>query len=615
VAGVRAADIPLFFPSSGIPRSPRPPVSGRAPAGRKPTSCIQTIPTDERRSKHELEARSGRTVFSRGALAQTLPGVTISGPSPWIDVKAYGAKGDGVTDDSTAINSAIAACPTNGCTVYFPSSATYKITGGLTVSPTIKGLKLVGECGAPGVNTPETCSHLVTTQNGIVMLTVGTAHTASHSGLLIQDLGFQDNSTTGIAGAIDLVNTDNFNLTNVNCRDIVAGFCVLFDGSGTGDTDFTQFGVVINLTAVNVKFPIQTNYQASEVNLYGGNLHCNDIANSIGMDLGKTNHSSGLPYPTGGEWGIFGTHIQDCATGISMFNSSNLNYYGIMEQTGGGGSTGDGIVIDSNLPEKGQKSIIAGSIDEFSRGVVLQGYAQDTRLLANISNTTTPVVTSTSPVATLPSTLILTPVTYPAGSGGSAIGVQIPDLTIPEESTPTAPATASRRIYVDAGIGAQDDLKVLRSDGSVADLESSLLNYQPAASPVTGTNQTVFTFSVPYIPAGKGIRTKVFWQCTTCNPLNSKTFSWKFGGASAVAYTSFMGNNGALAYTEVRIVNNSGTQSTNTMFADGITVGTAVVVAGTLSSPAQSTNAPQSLTFLFSGSDTITPQGFIVERQ
>jgi len=51
------------------------------------------------------------------------------------------------------------------------------------------------------------------------------------------------------------------------------------------------------------------------------------------------------------------------------------------------------------------------------------------------------------------------------------------------------------------------------------------------------------------------------------------------------------------------------------MFADGITVGTAVVVAGTLSSPGQSTNTPQSLTFLFSGSDTITPQGFIVERQ
>ena len=55
---------------------------------------------------------------------------TILGPRPWIDVTALGAKGDGSTDDTTAIQNAInAACsntPTNGI-IYFPVGS-YAVT-------------------------------------------------------------------------------------------------------------------------------------------------------------------------------------------------------------------------------------------------------------------------------------------------------------------------------------------------------------------------------------------------------------------------------------------------------------------------------------------------------
>lgn len=47
---------------------------------------------------------------------------------PWIDVRTYGATGDGATDDTAAITAAIAATPTNGI-ISFEPGANYLITG------------------------------------------------------------------------------------------------------------------------------------------------------------------------------------------------------------------------------------------------------------------------------------------------------------------------------------------------------------------------------------------------------------------------------------------------------------------------------------------------------
>jgi len=52
---------------------------------------------------------------------------------PWIDVRAYGAAGDGVTDDTTAIQNAITEATTNGGIVFFPPG-TYLYSSNITVS-------------------------------------------------------------------------------------------------------------------------------------------------------------------------------------------------------------------------------------------------------------------------------------------------------------------------------------------------------------------------------------------------------------------------------------------------------------------------------------------------
>lgn len=96
---------------------------------------------------------------------------TLTGPAfaptgrPWFDVKAYGATGDGATDDLTAIQSAVsAAVAAGGGTVYFPSG-TYLVSSLITLSSDITLL------GVPG------SSHIRATTGTYVVRALGTLGT------------------------------------------------------------------------------------------------------------------------------------------------------------------------------------------------------------------------------------------------------------------------------------------------------------------------------------------------------------------------------------------------------------------------------------------------------
>jgi len=69
----------------------------------------------------------------------------IKGPNPWTDVKAYGAKGDGINDDTAAIQAAIDNVEkAGGGTVFFPHG-TYIVTSTITWK---YGVRLMGDEGA-----------------------------------------------------------------------------------------------------------------------------------------------------------------------------------------------------------------------------------------------------------------------------------------------------------------------------------------------------------------------------------------------------------------------------------------------------------------------------------
>ena len=68
---------------------------------------------------------------------------TIRGPRPWIDVRAYGAKGDNFTNDRQAIQDAFDAVPFPGGQVFFPAGL-YRLDGPITCNTYNRSIHVVG---------------------------------------------------------------------------------------------------------------------------------------------------------------------------------------------------------------------------------------------------------------------------------------------------------------------------------------------------------------------------------------------------------------------------------------------------------------------------------------
>ena len=387
----------------------------------------------------------------------------VAGPGPWIDVTAspYNAVpdcGSTCTDNTTAIRAAIAACPATGCTIYFPFKAPASgLGGGYYVHGSggfgfgvggsgAPSVRFVGECVAPGSGqsgtSAVTCSTIVS-DAAITILRIGTSGTKMH-GVEVQDLAFQDTSPDHdtVNGAVRLINTEDFNLTNVRCQDMQAGYCIQLDGGTTG---FTQFGVIINPSVANTKIPIQTNGNTSEINLYGGNLGCTGVSGTtIGMDIGHTN----APGAANGEWGVYGTHILDCDVGVWGNGLNVMDFHGVAELLSDvSGSVG--FEIDS-----GGGDFIGGSLNNFQTCIKLgtsTSIVTDTRIAASLTPHTAMSVPDSALVIdpqSLPTTLILAPENYPSSTtpptGSTASGSQFgSDLILFSQNAAATPTALS----------------------------------------------------------------------------------------------------------------------------------------------------------------------------
>lgn len=133
------------------------------------------------------------------------------------NVKAYGAVGDGTTDDSTNIQTAITAAKTNGGVVYFPPG-TYKIATTLNCDSNTLGFSLIGAGGGNHYSsTPSVLLYTGSTGGA----TGGLIRFNSAFGFEVAHLGFQYNNASFTG---DLVNLDG-NPSSADTQDFHIHHC------------------------------------------------------------------------------------------------------------------------------------------------------------------------------------------------------------------------------------------------------------------------------------------------------------------------------------------------------------------------------------------------------
>lgn len=177
-----------------------------------------------------------------------LPGAVATATANKVDknvivynVKDYGAVGNGTTDDTTAIQSALNALPATGGTVYFPGG-TYLIGSGLTSS--LNSIELRGT-GNRGQDTSVAfgASRIHYTGSSDAFVFNSAASSTLFGGPVIRDLHLSGTSS-GACG-IRIKRSNNFVLSNVSVSDFTAGVAFVSDGTG----NVNQYGTLDNFQA------------------------------------------------------------------------------------------------------------------------------------------------------------------------------------------------------------------------------------------------------------------------------------------------------------------------------------------------------------------------------
>jgi hypothetical protein len=147
-------------------------------------------------------------------------GVVLSQGSTGLftNVRDYGAIGDGVTDDTNAIQSAIDA---GGC-VYFPPG-TYKVTSTLTVSSSAVRLQGASKFASLLLFAP--------TANDTCITFTASSRLIEHNSL--RDMAIYSNDSTYLKVAVEVVDTSNFDMANVVIGgSVVIGSAQYWSGGG-----------------------------------------------------------------------------------------------------------------------------------------------------------------------------------------------------------------------------------------------------------------------------------------------------------------------------------------------------------------------------------------------
>ncbi len=257
-------------------------------------------------------------------LAPVIPSTTTVGTPDWISVKSYGAAGDGVTDDTAAINAAIAAAAAlnsgNGGVVYFPAGVYAVTPGGSSAAITLNngttaytGIRLVGD-SIGTTQIQKTGNGTLISMSGVSSDPTGATHCKACS---IENIHLSGNGFTG--QVIQAYYADNLYFQNIR---IVGNPDVCVAGVEFWDSRF--YNLVIELSG-------STTPNAATPNVL---LQCSAAASGFGFSSDTTNqiHFVGCRFEsfhTGAMWVRQGTgsssgcnsiYLVDCKMETGVIN-------------------------------------------------------------------------------------------------------------------------------------------------------------------------------------------------------------------------------------------------------------------------------------------------------
>lgn len=284
----------------------------------------------------------------------------------FINVKEFGATGDGTTDDTAAIRSAIAAVPPTGGTVYFPPG-TYKIVGSAGVGLDLSG-KVISFLGSAPKSINEGLlygSVIFTPTSGLKLIAHENA-SIFQSGPTFENITFGENVGTGGVILVSLKEVNNWYFRNCSFIGNTgnAGTTGLkIDGisdASYGLVDFCYFrncftGIsqVFNLSSCRVANSYflagaggsaQNNHklidvQGDAMTIIGCKFECNDNTGSIAINIARV------------EVEVIGNHFEGCPIAVNLPNQASYLNMGVQivgNSFLGSNTTETGVSIGTN---------------------------------------------------------------------------------------------------------------------------------------------------------------------------------------------------------------------------------------------------------------------------
>ena len=254
--------------------------------------------------------------------------------SPWFNVRDYGAVGDGTTDDTNAIKSAVAAAGENNV-VYFPRGR-YRITDTVTMSPDSTWL-------GTGIDDKGTANRAGSTNHIFADIGADVNAIVTQYNTRIENLAVYGRET-GVGTGIRM--SGQISTRNVSVRgfDIgVALFSMFYGDIQTLRTMHNNVGVkVINTGTHNTTFT-QCRINATKADgTPGVGVWGNPVTELTFSGGAIENFQFGLNALTGCQINLFGTYFEvanelnasgTVAVNLAGANGANVNMFGVIAYT------------------------------------------------------------------------------------------------------------------------------------------------------------------------------------------------------------------------------------------------------------------------------------------